>query len=144
MRGVWIVVVVACSKPPPPKAPVVERPADQVADIQGRWISSDELDNSYTMTIEANGTIDVWIDRGKTGRCEQKGKIVAGEASRTFKVTYKLGECNPQAVNTPIDMSVKSFTGDELTIVVFDQPRSYTRVAEQEPRGERGAPVQLQ
>jgi hypothetical protein len=79
------------------------------------------------MSIEAGGLIDVWIDRGKLGRCEQKGKIAASGAARAFRITYPLGECNPQAVGIPIEMTVSSFTGDALTIVVGDQRRTYAR-----------------
>jgi|SRR5688500_5136053 len=128
MRRVALLVSLlgACSKPPPPKPPPAERSADKVADIAGRWVASDEMDWGYDMKIEASGAIDVWIDRGKTGRCEQKGTITPA-ASRVFRVVYTRGECNPGAVNVPIDMTVKSFTGDALTIVVADQARTYQR-----------------
>jgi hypothetical protein len=128
MRRVWplLLVLVACSKPPPPKPPPAERTADQVADIAGRWVTSDEMDNSYSMTIEAAGVIEVWIDRGKTGRCQQKGTIAPAGAKK-FTVTYTRGECNPQAVNIPIELTVTSFTGDALTIAVAGEPRTYQR-----------------
>lgn len=128
MRRVWplLLVLVACSKTPPPKPPPAERTAEQVADIAGRWVTSDAMDNSYSMTIEATGVIDVWIDRGKTGRCQQKGTI-APAGTRKFKVTYTRGECNPQAVNIPIELTVTSFTGDALTIAVAGEPRTYQR-----------------
>lgn len=127
MRLSWLVLVVACSKPPPPKAPVTEQAADKVADIAGRWAANDDLDWGYTMTIEASGAIDVWIDRAKLGRCEQKGTIAAGTASRVFRVIYTRGECNPEAVGHPIDMQIASFTGGNLTVVVGDQRRTYAR-----------------
>lgn len=122
-----LLLLVACSKPPPPKPPAVEQPADKVADIAGRWAANDELDWGYTMTIDAAGGIDVWIDRAKMGRCEQIGKIVGGKASRVFTVTYTRGECNPEAVGIPIDMTVASFTGSSLTVIVGDQRRTYAR-----------------
>jgi hypothetical protein len=121
-----LVVLLGCSKPPPPKAPAAEQTADKVADIAGRWAANDELDWGYTMTIDAGGGIDVWIDRGKMGRCEQIGKIV-GKATRVFTVTYVRGECNPEAVGIPIDMTVASFTGETLTVVVAEQRRTYAR-----------------
>jgi hypothetical protein len=138
-------LLMACSSPPPPKAPPAERAANQVADIAGRWVTSDEMDNGYSMTIDASGAIDVWIDRGKTGRCEQKGTIKSGSASGVFEVTYTRGECNPQAVGVPIAMKVTSFTGDALTVSVADQSRTYQRgpAPDGAPRGEQ-APVQLQ
>ena len=60
------------------------------------------------------------------GRCEQKGTIQPS-SPRVFRVTYTRGECNPQAVNIPIDMTISSFTGDTLTLVVGDQSRTYQR-----------------
>lgn len=111
---------------------MTEQAADKVSDIAGRWAAADDMDWGYTMTIAANvsnssfGEIDVWIDRGKLGRCEQKGTIT-GRGSRVFRVTYTRGECNPEAVNVPIDMTIASFTGASLTVVVAEQRRTYTR-----------------
>lgn len=125
-RPVVLAVVIACSKPPPAAPKKQELPAENVADIAGRWAANDDLDWGYTMTIEAGGVIDVWIDRGKMGRCEQKGTI-SPAGSRVFRVTYTRGECNPQAVGIPLDMTVASFTGDVLTVVVGEQQRTYSR-----------------
>ncbi len=104
----------------------MEMPAEQVSDLAGVWVTSDEMDWGYKMTITAPSTIDVWIDRNKLGRCEQKGTI-APSSPRVFRVTYTRGECNPQAVNIPIDMTIASFTGEQLTVVVGDQKRTYQR-----------------
>lgn len=127
MRLTLVLLVAACSKPAARRPPPVELPADKVADIAGRWASSDELDWGYSMTIAPAGEIDVWIDRARLGRCEQKGTIAAGPTSRTFRVHYTRGECNPEAVGMPIDMTIASFTGSSLTIVVGDQRRTYSR-----------------
>ena len=127
MRVAPLVLLVACSKPPAAGPSVEELPADQVADIAGRWAANDDLDWGYTMTIEPTGVIDVWIDRGKMGRCEQKGTIAPGASSRRFRVTYTRGECNPEAVGVPLDLTIASFTGSSLTVVVADQRRTYTR-----------------
>jgi len=127
MRLRVLLLLVACSKPPPPKAPVSELPADKVDQIAGRWAANDDLDWGYTMTITPGGSIDVWIDRGKMGRCEQKGTIAAGATSRVFRVIYTRGECSPEAVGMPIDMTIASFTGASLTVMVADQRRTYAR-----------------
>lgn len=136
----WLVLV-ACSKPPPPKPPPAERAAKNVADIAGRWVASDDMDWSYSMTIEPAGVIDVWIDRGKTGRCAQKGTIEPGSASGLFRVIYTRGECNPQAVNVPLELEIRSFTGDRLTVVVANQPRTYQRVMDEQ--SDSDVPAQL-
>jgi hypothetical protein len=133
--------LVACSKPPPPKPPPAERAAKDVADIAGRWVTSDDMDWSYSMKIGADGIIDVWIDRGKTGRCQQRGTIEPGSASGLFRVIYTRGECNPQAVNVPLELEIRSFTGESLTVVVANQPRTYQRVSDEESDGD--TPAQL-
>ena len=127
MRRIWpCVVLAACGGAPARKPPPVELPAEKVADLAGVWVTSDEMDFGYKMTISTPSTIDVWIDRNKMGRCEQKGTIQPS-SPRVFRVTYTRGECNPQAVNIPIDMSITSFTGDTLTLSVGDQKRTYKR-----------------
>jgi hypothetical protein len=129
MRRIWpwtLAAVAACGGAPAKKPPPVELPAEKVADLAGVWVASDEMDWGYKMTITAPAKIDVWIDRNKMGRCEQVGKIEP-TSPRVFRVTYTRGECNPQAVNVPIDMSIASFTGSSLTVVVGDQRRTYQR-----------------
>ena len=141
MRLAFVVLLVGCGTPPVHKTPPKELPADSLGDIAGRWATNDDMDFGYTMTIDAKGVIDVWIDRGKLGRCEQKGSIAAGQ-NRTFRVVYKIGECSPQSVGVPIDMKVPSFTGASLTVVVDDQARTYQRAPE--PSAGADSPVQLQ
>jgi len=127
MRRIWpCLVLAACGGGQHKNPGPVELPAEKVADVAGVWVASDDMDWGYKMTITAPSTIDVWIDRGKMGRCEQKGTM-ASSSPRVFRVTYTHGECNPQAVNIPIDMAISSFTGASLTVVVGDQKRTYTR-----------------
>jgi hypothetical protein len=127
MRRIWpLVVLAACGGGQKKQAAAVELPAEKVADLAGTWVMSDDMDWGYKMTITAPSTIDVWIDRGKMGRCEQKGTMKPS-SPRVFQVVYTRGECNPQAVNVPIDMSIASFTGQSLTVVVGDQKRTYGR-----------------
>ena len=140
-RLVLVLVLASCGKPPPPRPPPAELAADAVADLAGRWVANDEMDWGYSMTIAATGEIDVWIDRGKMGRCEQRGTIVA-QGKRTFRVTYARGDCNPQAVNVPLAMKVTSFTGEHLTVEVADQSRTYQR-GDDEQHGKLPA-IQLQ
>lgn len=140
MRLALVALLAACGAPQARKPPPAQLSADKLADVAGRWVSNDDLDWGYAMTIDDKGVIDVWIDRGKMGRCEQKGTIAA-RASRVFRVTYTKGECNPQAVNVPIDMTVTSFTGASLTVVVADQSRTYQR--SDEPAAGSPPPVQL-
>jgi hypothetical protein len=127
MLRIWpVLVLVGCGGAPKAQKSRVELAAEQVADFAGTWFAADDMDWGYKMTISAPATIDVWIDRGKMGRCEQKGSLKP-TSPRVFAVTYTRGECNPEAVNIPISMSIASFTGDSLTIVVGDVKRTYTR-----------------
>ena len=127
MRPFWpVLVLAACGGSSKQVQGPVEMPADNVADVAGTWVANDDMDWGYKMTISPPSTIDVWIDRGKMGRCEQKGTL-APSSPRVFRVVYTLGECNREAVNIPVDMSVASFTGQSLTVVVGDQKRTYTR-----------------
>ena len=127
MRRIWpLVALAACGGGQKKQQAAAELPAEKVGDVAGTWVASDDMDWGYKMTITAPSTIDVWIDRNKLGRCEQKGTIAAS-SPRVFRVTYTRGECNPQAVNVPIDMSIASFTGGQLTVVVGDQKRTYQR-----------------
>ena len=131
MRLFLLVVVVAgCGHPAAQKPPPAEVPVDKISDLAGRWVTSDEMDTSYEMTITPKGDIDVWIDRGKMGRCEQKGTIVA-LADKMVRVIYTTGGCNPQAVRVPIDMRVTSFTGQSLTVDVQGDARTYQRASDE-------------
>jgi hypothetical protein len=127
LAPVLLVTLVACGHAPPKKPAATEMAADKPADIAGRWVTNDELDWGYSMTIEASGVIDVWIDRGKMGRCEQKGTIKPAGQSRVFQVVYTRGDCNKQAVGVPMELTVESFTGEVLTVSVADQKRTYTK-----------------
>ena len=139
----WLVVgvLVGCGGAQSKKAPPKELPVDRISDLAGRWVSSDDMDWSYDMRIDAQGGIDVWIDRGKMGRCEQKGTIIA-LSDRLVRIIYTLGECNPQAVRVPIDMRVTSFTGETLTVEVANQARTYQRASDDDLKA--SSPTQLQ
>jgi hypothetical protein len=110
-----MVLVVACGRPPPPKPPPAEIVVNGPADVNGKWVSDDDMDFGYVMTIDKAGAIDLTIDRNKLGRCEQKGTLVA-VAPNKLRATYTHDECHREMVGMPIDIVVASFTGDTLTI----------------------------
>ena len=107
------------------------------ADLAGRWVSSDDLDWGYTLTIDASGALDQWIDRGKMGRCEQKGTLKP-LAPRAFRIAYAREECHrddtlPNGL-AQLTLKVASFTGDVLAIELAGdgtaEHRVYRRAAQ--------------
>jgi hypothetical protein len=113
----WILAC-ACGHPAPPKPPPAERAVTTAADLAGSWVSSDDLDWGYRMTIGADGAIAVTIDRGKLGRCEQKGKLDAGGEAKTFTVTYAKNDCNRDYAGAQLVLKISSFTGDALAFAL--------------------------
>ena len=89
-----------------------------IGDVAGRWVTSDDMDWSYALALDAAGTIDLVIDRNKMGRCEQKGKVAPGDAPQKFQVTYEKNECNRDYAGAVLQLEVASFTGDSLTLVL--------------------------
>jgi hypothetical protein len=112
----WVLVV-ACGHTPPPKPPPAEIVVNGAADVKGKWVSDDDMDFGYVMTIDGAGAIDVVTDRNKLGRCEQKGALIAVAANK-LRATYDHDECHRELVGHPIEISVSSFTGDLLTITL--------------------------
>ena len=114
---VTVLLLAACGHPPPAKPVAAERPVRAVADIAGRWLTSDDLDWAYTLALDPSGTIDLVIDRNKMGRCEEKGKL-APAAPPSFQLTYERNDCNREYAGAQLQLKVASFTGDSLTIVI--------------------------
>lgn len=115
----WLVMLAcACGHPPAAKAPAPELPAGSAADLAGRYSASDELDFGYVLTIGADGSFDLWIDRNKLGRCEEKGTLSAGATPKTFALTYKVNECHRDAVGATEQVTVESHTQDQLVLVI--------------------------
>lgn len=119
MRRVPWLVLVACGHPPAAHAPPADQPVAAAADLAGKWVTSDDLDWGYSLTIDADGGYDQWIDRGHMGRCEQKGALTL-VAPRTFRIAFAREECHRDA-SLPnglgrLTMKVGSFTGDVLVL----------------------------
>ncbi len=122
----WVVVV-GCGHAPPPAPKPVEKPVAAAGDIAGHWVTSDDMDWGYALTIDASGTYDMWIDRARMGRCEQKGKLSATGAS-AFRLSLERDECGRNDVTPGAhDLTITSFTGDALTIAMDGVTRSYRR-----------------
>jgi hypothetical protein len=143
MRGmrslVMLVITVACGHAPPPKPAAAERPVSTVADLAGHWVSSDEMDWSYALALEPSGVIDLFVDRNKMGRCEQKGKIATTDTPKTFLVTYEKNECNRDYAGASLRMNVASFTGESLTLVFGGYGSEERHVFTRDPKFSAGA-----
>src|SRR5258708_5524691 len=111
-------VVVACGHAPPPKPPPAELAVKTAADIAGTWVTSDDMDWGYRLTIDKDGKLDQTIDRGKLGRCAQKGTLAVGGEPKQFAITYAKNECNQQYDGGAVQLKVTSFTGDALAVTL--------------------------
>jgi len=120
MRALAVVLLAsACGHAPPPKTAAAERPVKTVADVAGHWVTSDDMDWYYALALDPSGGLDLVIDRNKMGKCEQKGKLVAGDAPQTFLLTYERNECNRDFNGASVQVKIESFTGDSLTLALI-------------------------
>jgi len=79
---------------------------------------SDDMDFGYSLVIRPTGQLVLAIDRGKMGRCEQKGTLEAGADPRTYRIVYTKNTCNPDYGGTPMEIKIRSFTGSDLALVI--------------------------
>ncbi len=132
----WTVLVVACGHAPPPKPQAAEQPVKTAADLAGTWVTSDDMDWGYRLTIDKDGKLDQIIDRGRLGRCEQKGTIAAGDEPKQLAITYAKNECNQQYDGSAVQMKVTSFTGDALSVTLvgygIEERHAYKRAPRQD------------
>jgi hypothetical protein len=123
----------ACGHAPPPKPPPTELAANTAADLQGKWVADDDMAFYYAMAIQADGAIDVVTDRGRLGRCEQKGTL-APTGAKAFHVTYAIDECDRAAVGRVIELKVESFTAEALIVVLNADGMRERHVYKRDPK----------
>jgi hypothetical protein len=125
-----LITIFACAHAPPP-APKPEVAVGSIADLEGKYTAGNEVDWGFFLTIDADGKLDLVIDRGKMGRCEQRGMLVAGADAKTFSITFDRNECDRAHAGEKLALTVESFTGDEILIAVkgdgVDERRRYQR-----------------
>jgi len=117
----WVLgclVVVSCAKPPPPKPPPAELEISGPASFAGSWVTDDDMDRGYRLVIDQTGKLVLTIDRGKMGRCEQKGTLEAGADPRSYRIVYTKNTCDPQYGGSPLEIKIASFTGGALALVI--------------------------
>jgi hypothetical protein len=117
----WVLgclVVASCAKPPPPKPPQAELEITGPASFAGSWVTDDDMDRGYRLVIDQTGKLVLTIDRGKMGRCEQKGTLETGADPRSYRIVYTKNTCDPQYGGTPLEIKIASFTGAALALVI--------------------------
>lgn len=133
MRLAWALALtsVGCGSKPTPKPPPAEMTIEGPASFAGRWVADDDLDFGYSLTVGADGAFVLSIDRGKLGRCEQKGTLAAGSDPRSYKIAFVKDTCDPEYSGGTIDIAIASFTGSALVVVTTfagtAQRRTYAR-----------------
>lgn len=126
-----LVIFLGCAHAPPP-VPKPELPLAGVRDLAGKYTDGNDLDWGYFLEIEADGKLDLRLDRGKLGRCEQRGKLLPGADTHTFALTYDRNECvTDHVAGQKVSVHVESFTGDALVLAItgdgIDEHRHYRR-----------------
>jgi len=131
----FAVAGLGCNHAPPTRR-MAEQPVSALADIAGRWISTDDLAD-FRLTIGADGSITTVIfDRARATSCKQ-----AGRAGRTPTGSYHVVWSTDGCYGIParggpseIDVKVTSFTGARLVLVVTGdgvvEHHVYTRAPE--------------
>jgi hypothetical protein len=113
-------VLAACGQPPPPKPVVVEKPVQELAEIAGQWVASDDLDWSYKLSVGSDGAVLLAVDRNKMGRCELHAHLVRGSRAPSFELEVSLDECHRDRAPGPIELRVPSFDGTRLVVELVD------------------------
>ncbi len=116
---VFAVYVVSCSHPPPPEPPAVEHPVKTFGAIAGKWVTSDDMDWFYELTIRADGDFALVIDRGKLGRCTTHATLVQAKPP-SFELAVALDECHRDRQPGAITAAFPSFTTGALTLELTD------------------------
>ncbi|MFN0247195.1 MAG: hypothetical protein ACKV2T_09805 [Kofleriaceae bacterium] len=136
MHGVAIVSLAvlasACGSKPTPKSPPAELEIAGPASFAGAWVADDDMDFGYVLEVGVGGAFRIAMDRGKLGRCEQKGTLVSGDDPRSYKIAYEKNTCDPDYAGGTIDIAIASFTRDALVVVTTfagtSLRRTYTRL----------------
>ena len=123
-------LVVACGHAPPPP-PAAEKTVGSVADLAGAWVRDDDMGWFYKLALDAKGNLDQTVDRGQIGPCEQVGTLTAGDAPSHFKLALSKDNCTELGDAASSAVTVESFTGDKLVLVVGKARRAYHRAPQQ-------------
>jgi hypothetical protein len=132
--AVAFAIVSACGSKPTPKPPPAELEITGPASFAGRWVADDDMDFGYSLEIGADGAFLLAIDRGKLGRCEQKGTLAAGTDARSYKIAFAKNTCDPEYAGGTIDIAIASFTGSALVVVTTFAGSALRRTYGRDPK----------
>jgi len=134
MKLALVLSLCACGSKPTPKPPPAQLEITGPASFAGRWVADDDMDFGYSLEVGADGAFVLVMDRGKLGRCEQKGTLAVGSDPRSYKIAYAKDTCDREYGGGTIDIAIASFTGGELVVVTTfagtAQRRTYARAPE--------------
>ena len=130
----WVIaclLVAACSHPPPPKAEGSgEEPVTGVETLAGTWLTNDDMDWLYRLTIVPDGRFVMSVERGKMGPCEQRGTVAHYGEGASFMLTLTRDSCS-KGEGGQLPFTIPSFTGDAMTLAykvgTAKTKRFYTR-----------------
>lgn len=137
--GLVIPIACGCGHAPPPRAASAEIPVTSPATIAGRWLTSDDLDWGYALEISADGRYTLHLERGKMGGCERRGRLSGKPEAGTFQLAYSKSTCDPPGTIALVSLSVTSFTGEALAVVVTGNGTEDRRSYQRDPRAPRPA-----
>lgn len=127
--------VAACGGKPSPRARSSEIPVTGTATLAGTWLTNDDMDWGYRLVLVPDGRFAMYIDRGKMGACQQKGRLTQGAGPSTFTLTVNTDGCNPTgATGGQLTISVPSYTGESLTLMYMVGANQVRRVYQRDPK----------
>jgi hypothetical protein len=140
-RGLSCLVIVAagCGHPAPaPTHTATELPVTGTATFAGAWVTSDDMDWGYRLVIAGDGRFTVVVDRGKLGRCEQRGKLAAAADPKSYKLTLVTDSCSPTgAGGGSLAVTIPSYTGESLTLAYTVGTTETRRTYQRDPTATR-------
>ncbi len=126
-------VIAACGNKPAPRHAAAEIPVTGTSTFAGTWLTNDEVDWFYRLTVAPDGRFGLTIERGKMGTCEQNGVLRQGSGPSAFLLTLTKDSCAPDGspLGGSLLVSIPSYTGEALTLMYLvgsaQIRRSYTR-----------------
>jgi len=130
----WVIaclLVAACGHAPPPKVEGSgEEPVTGVETLAGTWLTNDDMDWLYRLTIVPDGRFVMSVERGKLGSCEQRGTVAHYGEGASFLLTLTKDSCS-KGEGGQLPFTIPSFTGDAMTLAykvgTTKTKRFYTR-----------------